>query len=73
MSSALMMTRSITVDTSIQSQLARLAAADPEPGDDRRANLTDALDSTPAALYCCRRMRTTPILSAGAMCCAARI
>lgn len=48
------LTRSIAVDTSIQSQLAQLAAADPEPGDDRRANLTDALDSTPAALYCCR-------------------
>ena len=48
------LTRSIAVDTSIQSQLAQLTAADPEPGDDRRAKLTDALDSTPAALYCCR-------------------
>lgn len=45
------LTRSIAVDTTIQSQL---AAADPEPGDDRRAKPTDALDSTPAALYCCR-------------------
>ena len=67
------LTRSIAVDTTIQSQLAQLTAADPEPGDDRRAKLTDALDSTLAALYCCRWMRTTPILSAGAMCCAARI
>ena len=48
------LTRSIAVDTTIQSQLAQLTAADPEPGDDRRAKLTDALDSTPAALYCCR-------------------
>ena len=48
------LTRSIAVDTSIQSQLAQLTAADPEPGDDRRAKLTDALDSTSAALYCCR-------------------
>lgn len=31
------LTRSIAVDTTIQSQLARLTAADPEPGDDRRA------------------------------------
>ena len=48
------LTRSIAVDTTIQSQLAQLTAADPEPGDDRRAKLADALDSTPAALYCCR-------------------
>lgn len=27
---------------------------EPHPGDDRRARLADALDSTPAALYCCR-------------------
>lgn len=43
------LTRSIAVDTSIQSQLAQLTAADPEPGDDRRAKLTDALDSTPGS------------------------
>lgn len=114
------LTRSIAVDTTIQSQLAQLTAADPEtaqyyylltgvrpllleklymsgqadalqfvdlngnaivvgqsfpdPGEERRIQLADALNrAPPAALPCCRRMPITPILSAGAMCCAARI
>ena len=46
--------RLLATQQALKHSLAQLAAADPEPGDDRRANLTDALDSTPAALYCCR-------------------
>lgn len=46
----------------------------PDPGEERRIQLADALNrAPPAALPCCRRMPITPILSAGAMCCAARI